>query len=109
VSRDGSVPLRLGFTEFPGLEAQLGEEELRLPDCGCDACDEDVLDLLAMLEHAVSELTDNWPRRPREHLEAFNAHDTERLLDTFAIAAFFTIRAAKIRHGKVYRQGSADL
>lgn len=111
VPADGAPSLAIGFTDFPGLDVRLGTDRKRLPVCGCDACDEDVADLFAELEHDVHRLTLTWPRKsdqvsssvamraylfpatlsPREvvdsHLAAFNAHDTEELLATFSPSA----------------------
>ncbi|WP_147640417.1 DUF6226 family protein [Nesterenkonia massiliensis] len=50
-----SAPLRLAWTDFPGVVVQAGlvarlvEQQQLFPVCGCDACDDD-------LEHLVQEL-----------------------------------------------------
>lgn len=50
-------PLAMVFTGFPGLAVRCGRwHRSRLPDCGCDACDEDPGELLEQLEACVSAL-----------------------------------------------------
>lgn len=49
--------LEIVFTAFPGLFVRVGGTEiLRLPGCGCDACDEDVPELEEQLRERVDAL-----------------------------------------------------
>lgn len=51
---DRAAPITLVFTSFPGLIMHAGVlYDDRMPHCGCDACDEGVLDLAEELEHKV--------------------------------------------------------
>jgi hypothetical protein len=54
-SRDlNCAPLTFGFTSLPGLCVRAGVlHDFRFPDCGCDACDEGIEDVLDRLEWAV--------------------------------------------------------
>ncbi|MDR1711590.1 MAG: DUF6226 family protein [Propionibacteriaceae bacterium] len=51
---DASLPLAFLFTSVPGVSLRAGFfSETVFPDCGCDACDDDVLEVCTMLEQAV--------------------------------------------------------
>jgi hypothetical protein len=57
-SGDGS-PLTVGYTTFPGLIVRLGRWHLpAFPHCGCDACDEQLDQLVAELRDQVQGLVD---------------------------------------------------
>lgn len=52
-----AVALEIVFTAFPGLLVRIGGlDVLRLPCCGCDACDEDAPELLDELHVRVDAL-----------------------------------------------------
>ena len=54
-----SAPLRLAWTDFPGVVVQAGlvarlvHQQQILPPCGCDACDDDLERLVQELEELV--------------------------------------------------------
>jgi hypothetical protein len=54
----GGAPITIGWTDFPGLAVWFGNwTEERYPQCGCDACDEDVDDLRDLLARQVESVT----------------------------------------------------
>jgi hypothetical protein len=54
----GGAPITIGWTDFPGLAVWFGNwTEVRYPQCGCDACDEDVDDLRDLLARHVESVT----------------------------------------------------
>ncbi|HET6529635.1 MAG TPA: DUF6226 family protein [Actinoplanes sp.] len=60
-----AAPLAVAFTGFPGLTLRLGRwYEEALPNCGCDACDEQPDELIADLRRQVSALIEGglWER-----------------------------------------------
>src|SRR3954454_12559960 len=64
VPRDGSPTLSFGFHEDQfGLVLRLDDEIRLYPDCGCDGCDDDPIEVFAELEHEVWRLTQAWSRR----------------------------------------------
>lgn len=77
----GGAPMTfvLGFTELPGVELRAGHRVRELwPDCGCDACDDDVAALIEELEATVLTIAEGglseWrsgadPDVPRQRLQ----------------------------------------
>jgi hypothetical protein len=75
----GAAPLTVVTTSFPGIIVRFGGQELPLPECGCDACDETVPELSELLdrhidavvagtfgERLVHEVGRAFPRRYRD-------------------------------------------
>lgn len=67
-----AAPLTFVLTQFPGVFLHAGSlHDFHFPDCGCDACDDDVASVADELEWTVrcvvlggySERFDNWPSR----------------------------------------------
>jgi hypothetical protein len=54
----GAAPLTVVFTEFPSVRFGFGggHDDVRLPDCGCDACDETVPELAGVLAERLAAL-----------------------------------------------------
>lgn len=51
---EGAAPLTFVLTGFPGVFLQAGSlHDFHFPECGCDACDDTVTDLLDKLEWTV--------------------------------------------------------
>ena len=54
----GGAPITIGWTDFPGLAVWFGNwTDERYPQCGCDACDEQVDDLRDLLAVHVESVT----------------------------------------------------
>jgi hypothetical protein len=52
-----AAPLTVAFTGFPGLGLRFGQWTTEpLPSCGCDACDEDPTELIALFTSNVKAL-----------------------------------------------------
>lgn len=71
-----AAPLTFVLTRFPGVFIHAGLlHDFHFPVCGCDACDDDVADLVGDLEWTVrtivsggySERLDRWPGRKVEN------------------------------------------
>ena len=63
-----AAPVAVIFTDFPGIRLRLGRwYEESLPNCGCDACDEQPGELVADLRTQVSALVEGglWERVKR--------------------------------------------
>jgi hypothetical protein len=63
-----AAPVAVIFTDFPGIKLRLGRwYEESLPNCGCDACDEQPGELVADLRTQVSALVEGglWERVKR--------------------------------------------
>ena len=53
--RSGGAPLTIGFTTFPGLIVRYGQWHVEAyPACGCDACNEDPVDLIERFRERVA-------------------------------------------------------
>jgi hypothetical protein len=55
---EAAAPLTVVFSTFPGLHVRFGRWGVEhLPACGCDACNEQVDDLIARFQELVEALT----------------------------------------------------
>ncbi|WP_189080393.1 DUF6226 family protein [Mangrovihabitans endophyticus] len=60
-----AAPLSIAFTEFPSLMMRFGRwYDLSLPQCGCDACDEDPVELIGEMRTQIEALAEGglWER-----------------------------------------------
>ncbi|MET0199122.1 hypothetical protein CH289_05990 [Rhodococcus sp. RS1C4] len=56
-AQDDQAPLIVSFTSFPGVLLDVGaSQRIALPACGCDACEEDVENLIGHLNRYLSAL-----------------------------------------------------
>ena len=54
-----AAPIVIALTEFPGVRVRAGAYySAAFPTCGCDACDEGLLDMVEQLEQAVFAILD---------------------------------------------------
>jgi hypothetical protein len=47
------VPIDIELTDFPGVMIRVGDRGFSFPDCGCDACDDDVEQVVSAMEELV--------------------------------------------------------
>jgi hypothetical protein len=63
-----ALPLTVTMTDFPAVELQAGFfARVPFPDCGCDACDDDIVDLVSALEQTVQAVVRGYPHESLAH------------------------------------------
>lgn len=103
-----AAPLRFTFTDFPGVSVRAGLATLIAFACGCDHCDEDVLDLIANLEQEVGAVVGG---RFEEWLNEGPVPDTE-VSDLEAPSIAYRLRRAdgvSLSGGQVLEESQLEI